>query len=120
MEVKEGIRRGIRKNTTDQGQQLDGQDREIQTPPTEAAEDLTTTSLHPGNTTMDPVAETATASAAFDRETFHRRALRVTPRGVSSHFVGSSIVILSSFAVSTLAMNCGKRNQDSKNKPNMN
>lgn len=68
---------------------------------------------------MESVVQAATANQAFDRETFPRRALRITPRGASSHFVGSSIVILSSFAVSTLAMNCGKRNQEAKNKVNM-
>lgn len=92
---------------------------EIQTAPAEAAEDLTKTTLHPSNIPMESVAQTATATPTFDRETFLRRALRITPRGASSHFVGSSIVILSSFAVSTLAMNCGKRFQESKNKPNM-
>lgn len=72
------------------------------------------------STTMEPLAQTVTATSAFDREAFSRKALRATPRGASSHFVGSSIVILSSFAVSTLAMNCGKRIQESRNKPNGN
>lgn len=75
---------------------------------------LSKTTAHPRNITMESVAQTATVTPAFDRETFPRRVLRVTPRGASSHFVGSSIVILSSFAVSTLAMNCGKRMQESK------
>lgn len=43
-----------------------------------------------------------------------RRALKVPARGASSHFVGSTIVILSSYAVATLAMNCGKKMQDQR------
>lgn len=43
-----------------------------------------------------------------------RRALKVPARGASSHFVGSTIVILSSYAVATLAMNCGKKIQDQR------
>jgi len=43
-----------------------------------------------------------------------RRALKVPVRGASSHFVGSTIVILSSYAVATLAMNCGKKIQDQR------
>lgn len=70
--------------------------------------------------TMEPIVQTVATTAAFDREIFHRRALRATTRGASSHFVGTSIVILSSFAVSTLAMNCGKRFQESRNKLHMN
>lgn len=77
-------------------------------------------SCHSSNVIMEPAAQTATNTAALDRETFPRRALKVTPRGAASHFVGSSIVILSSFAVFTLAMNCGKQIQESKtNKPNI-
>lgn len=38
-----------------------------------------------------------------------RRALKVPARGASSQFVGSTIVILSSYAVATLAMNFGKK-----------
>jgi len=60
---------------------------------------------------MEPV--TATAS---EKDSFPRRAFRVLPRGGSSHFVGSSIVILSSFAVSSLAMNFGKKMQESRQK----
>lgn len=63
---------------------------------------------------METMVQTATATVSLDRDSLPRRALRVTPRGASSHFVGSSIVILSSFAVSTLAMNCGKKIQESK------
>lgn len=66
------------------------------------------------NETMESVVQTMSANAAFDRDSFPRRALRVAPRGASSHFVGSSIVILSSFAVSSLAMNCGKKIQESR------
>lgn len=65
---------------------------------------------------VETVLQNPSATAAFDREALPRRALRAAPRGASSHFVGSSIVILSSFAVSTLAMNCGKKIQDSKRK----
>ncbi|KAG7281624.1 hypothetical protein CRUP_019136 [Coryphaenoides rupestris] len=53
-----------------------------------------------------------------NRGRFPRPALRVKWHGgASSHFVGSSILILSSFAASTLAMNCGKRIQASRQKP---
>ncbi|KAK9540084.1 hypothetical protein VZT92_002554 [Zoarces viviparus] len=69
---------------------------------------------------MEPAAQTAMATSAFSRETFRRRVLRTTPRGASSHFVRSSILILSSFALSTLAMNCGKKIQESRHKPNEN
>lgn len=65
-------------------------------------------------TVVQTVVQTAPAAASLDREALPRRALRVAPRGASSHFVGSSIMILSSFAVSTLAMNCGKKIQESK------
>lgn len=79
------------------------QRREEQTPPAE------TQAIN-----METVVQTASATASLDRDSLPRRALRVTPRGASSHFVGSSIMILSSFAVSTLAMNCGKKIQESK------
>lgn len=70
--------------------------------------------------TMESAVQTLSANAAFDREVFPRRALRVSPRGASSQFVGTSIMILSSFAISTLAMNCGKKLQESRQKPHGN
>ena len=69
---------------------------------------------------MEPVVQTVTAVAAFDGESFPRKAMRTTFRGASSHFVGSTIVILSSFAVSTLAMNMGKKFHESRHKPHGN
>ncbi|KAG7316004.1 hypothetical protein KOW79_020870 [Hemibagrus wyckioides] len=40
-----------------------------------------------------------------------RKVLRVPLRGASTQFVGSTIVILSSYTAASLAMNCGKRLQ---------
>lgn len=51
---------------------------------------------------------------------YPRRPMHVVPRGASSHFVGSTIVILSSYAVATLAMNCGKKIQEERLKPSEN
>lgn len=39
------------------------------------------------------------------------------PRGASSHFVGSTIVVMTGFAVATLAMNFGKNLQEQRLKP---
>ncbi|RXM94204.1 hypothetical protein EOD39_18246 [Acipenser ruthenus] len=61
---------------------------------------------------MEHVASSPPASSATD---FHRRAVKVTTgRGASSHFVGSSIAILSSYAVTTLAMNRAKKMSEKK------
>ena len=66
---------------------------------------------------MKPINQTASATGAGgDRH--RRRVMRAGPRGASSGFVGTSIVILSSFALSTLAMNWGKKIQESRNKHN--
>ncbi|KAI4832292.1 hypothetical protein CesoFtcFv8_008925 [Champsocephalus esox] len=66
---------------------------------------------------MEPLVRTVTAGAAYEeKKTFPRKAMRAKYRGASSHFVGSSIIILSSFAISSLAMNCGKKIQASRHK----
>ncbi|KAJ8363380.1 hypothetical protein SKAU_G00122110 [Synaphobranchus kaupii] len=61
---------------------------------------------------MAPVGQTVASSDA------HFSKIKVVPRGASSHFVGSAIAILSSYAAATLAMNCGKKIQDGKLKEN--
>lgn len=66
---------------------------------------------------MEPIAQTMAAAAA-DGDSFPRRAIRVVPRGATSQFVGTSIIILSSFAVSTVAMNLGKALHESRGKAN--
>ncbi|KAK2916922.1 hypothetical protein Q8A67_001296 [Cirrhinus molitorella] len=45
---------------------------------------------------MEPISQTVTVSVSD--AVYPRRPVRVTPRGASSHFVGSTIVILSSYA----------------------
>ncbi|KAL1278947.1 hypothetical protein QQF64_025620 [Cirrhinus molitorella] len=67
---------------------------------------------------MEPISQTVTVSVSD--AVYPRRPVRVTPRGASSHFVGSTIVILSSYAVATLAMNCGKKIQDERLKTSEN
>lgn len=83
---------------------------------------LLTTKPHQRGRTMVSTAQRVTSqtvmATASNRDSFPRRALRSTPRGASSHFVGTSIMILSSFALSTLAMNFGKKIQASRHKPN--
>jgi hypothetical protein len=66
---------------------------------------------------MEPIAQTMVAQAA-DPDSLPRRAMKVAPRGASTQFVGTSIIILSSFAVSTVAMNMGKKIVDSRQKGN--
>ena len=62
-------------------------------------------------------ARESAGGAQSDRDPAPRRPPpRVNQRGASSSFVGSSILILSSFAVSTLAMNFGKKIQESRKK----
>lgn len=41
-------------------------------------------------------------------------------RGGSSHFVGSTIVVLSTYAVASLTMNFGKKVQEQRQRPNGN
>ncbi|RXN38797.1 hypothetical protein ROHU_000783 [Labeo rohita] len=67
---------------------------------------------------MEPISQTVNMSVSD--VAYARRAVRVTPRGASSHFVGSTIVILSSYAVTTLAMNCGKKIQEERLKTSEN
>lgn len=65
---------------------------------------------------MEPVTQTVNGRM---RAPFAPQTLRVppTPRGASSHFVGSTIVVMTGFAVATLAMNCGKTLQEQRLKP---
>ncbi|RXN15374.1 hypothetical protein ROHU_028033 [Labeo rohita] len=67
---------------------------------------------------MEPSSQTVNMSVSD--AAYARRPVRVTPRGASSHFVGSTIVILSSYAVTTLAMNCGKKIQEERLKTSEN
>lgn len=67
---------------------------------------------------MEPISHTV--SASVPDSVYPRRTMRVATRGASSHFVGSTIVILSSYAVATLAMNCGKKIQEERLKPSEN
>lgn len=69
--------------------------------------------LHATDALMEPVAQTASTHAPFSRKGF-----KAATRGASSHFVGSAIVILSSYTVATLAMYCGKKIQERKLKAN--
>lgn len=45
------------------------------------------------------------------KEFLRRKVLKVPLRGASTQFVGSTIVILSSYTAASLAMNCGKKLQ---------
>lgn len=66
---------------------------------------------------MEPIAQIVEAADAH----FQRRGLRfVAKRGASSQFVGSTIMILSTYAVTTLTMNCGKNIQERRLRPNGN
>ncbi|KAK5865987.1 hypothetical protein PBY51_020212 [Eleginops maclovinus] len=65
---------------------------------------------------MEPLVQTVTSGAAYEKKTYPRKTTRTKFRGASSHFVGRSIMILSSFAISTLAMNSVKKIHDSRHK----
>lgn len=66
---------------------------------------------------MERVAQTVEAAEAQ----LQRRGWRlVAKRGASSQFVGSTIMILSTYAVATLTMNCGKNMQERRLRPNDN
>lgn len=66
---------------------------------------------------MEPIAQTVEAADAH----LQRRGLKlVTRRGASSQFVGSTIMILSTYAVTTLTMNMGKNIQERRLRPNGN
>lgn len=66
---------------------------------------------------MEPVAQMVGNAEAHS----HRQGLRfVTKRGASSQFVGSTIVILSTYAVATMTMNMGKKIQERKLRRNEN
>ncbi|KAL6481810.1 hypothetical protein MHYP_G00098900 [Metynnis hypsauchen] len=62
---------------------------------------------------MEPIAQVVSGAEG----SLPRKVLKAAPRGASTHFVGSTIVILSSYAVATLAMNCGKKLQEQRLKP---
>lgn len=67
---------------------------------------------------MEPITQTVNGGRGM-RAAMPRQAVRVpvAPRGASSHFVGSTIVVMTGFAVATLAMNCGKTLQEQRLKP---
>ncbi|KAL7852379.1 hypothetical protein SRHO_G00181640 [Serrasalmus rhombeus] len=62
---------------------------------------------------MEPIVQVVSSAEG----SLPRKVLKAAPRGASTHFVGSTIVILSSYAVATLAMNCGKKLQEQRLKP---
>lgn len=66
---------------------------------------------------MESIAQTVEAAEVH----FKRQGWRfATKRGASSQFVGSTIMVLSTYAVATLTMNIGKNIQERKLKPNGN
>ncbi|AWP18487.1 Hypothetical protein SMAX5B_006638 [Scophthalmus maximus] len=63
---------------------------------------------------MEPIAQTAEAADAH----LQRRGWRfMAKRGASSQFVTSTIMILSSYAVTTMTMNFGKNLQERRLRP---
>lgn len=68
-------------------------------------------------TGMEPIPQTAEVADARGQ----RRDWRfVAKRGASSQFVGSTIMVLSTYAVATLTMNFGKNIQERRLRPNRN
>ncbi|KAK9535574.1 hypothetical protein VZT92_007948 [Zoarces viviparus] len=66
---------------------------------------------------MEPNVKTVMAADAHLQRRGWRFAAR---RGVSSQFVGSTIMVLSTYAVATLTMNFGKNIQERRLRPNGN
>lgn len=66
---------------------------------------------------MESLAHTVEAADSH----LHRQGWRFAARrGASSQFVGSTIVVLSTYAVATLTMNFGKKVQERRQRPNGN
>lgn len=66
---------------------------------------------------MEPVVQAVEAADAH----LQRQGLKfVAKRGASSQFVGSTIMVLSTYAVATLTMNFGKKLQERRLRPNGN
>lgn len=66
---------------------------------------------------MESLAHSVEAEPHLHRQQGWRFAAR---RGASSHFVGSTIVVLSTYAVASLTMNFGKKVQEQRQRPNGN
>ncbi|KAL7379254.1 hypothetical protein ABVT39_024925 [Epinephelus coioides] len=66
---------------------------------------------------MEPIVRTVEAADAHSQRQNWRF---VAKRGASSQFVGSTIMVLSTYAVATLTMNFGKKIQERRSRPNGN